>query len=356
MTENVNREITVRELVLKVHEWSVYLKSKWLILLIGCIVGVVLGYFYASYKKPKYVAVSTFALEDTNSGGGLGQMAGLASMIGIDIGGSGNGGVFQGDNLIELYKSRTMIQQALLAETNINGKEQLLIDRYVDFNNLRATWALHPILKNIDFRNYNSTNEKLSRAQDSVLGEVVKEIGKSNLVVSKPDKKLSIIKVQVTSKDELFSKAFNDQIVKNVNEFYVNTKTRRSLQNVAILQHQTDSVKRALNGALAGVASATDANPNANPSRQILKVPSQRRQVDAQANTAILSELVKNLELSKVSQRKETPLIQMIDAPILPLTKVTTTKTQGMVTGFFLAGFLLSIFILARRGFMSMIK
>lgn len=354
MSDTISREITLKELAIKVTEWLSYLKSKWLIILIGCVLGIALGYLYASYKKPKYVAVSTFALEDANSGTGLGQMAGLASMVGIDIGGGGNGGVFQGDNLIELYKSRTMIQQTLLTEVAIDHKKQLLIDRYVDFNGLRAKWATHPILKNIDFKVYK--DDRLIRAQDSVLGEVVKEISRTNLVVTKPDKKLSILKVQVTSKDEAFSKAFNDEMVKKVNEFYLLTKTKKSVQNVEILQHQTDSVKRELNGALAGMARLTDANPNANPARQILKVPSQRRQVDAQANTAILTELVKNLEMSKVSQRKEMPLIQMIDSPILPLNKVVTTKTQGMVAGFFLAGFLMSIFLLVRRGFLAMIR
>lgn len=354
MSENAGKEITLKEMALKVNEWFKYLKSKWLILLVGSLCGAVLGFLYASYKKPKYVAISTFALEDSNAGGGLGQMAGLASIVGIEIGGGGNGGVFQGDNLIELYKSRTMIQQALLTEANFDGKKQLLIDRYIDFNRLRDQWAEKPYLKNINF--HKTQDERSARAQDSILGAVVKEIGRVNLVVTKPDKKLSILKVQVTSKDELFSKAFNDQIVKNVNEFYVLTKTKKSLQNVAILQHQADSVKRELNGALEGMAALTDVNPNANPARQILKVPSQKRQVDAQANTAILTELVKNLEMSKVSQRKEMPLIQMIDAPVLPLNKVETTKPQGIFAGFFLTGFLLSCFLIARNGFLSMIR
>jgi len=354
MSENNSREITVRELVLKIHDWYKYLLSKWILLVLACICGVALGYFYSSYKKPAYVAVSTFALEDANGGGALGQYAGLASMIGVDIGGGGNSGIFQGDNLIELYKSRKMIQEALLTEKVFDGRKQLLIDRYIDFNNLRPNWAAHPVLKSLNFK--PTGDPKLLRAQDSVLGEVVKEIGKSNLLVSKPDKKLSIIKVQVTSKDELFSKAFNDQIVKNVNEFYVNTKTKKSTQNVSILQHQTDSVKRELNGALSGVAALTDVNPNPNPARQILRVPSQRRQVDAQANTAILTELVKNLEMSKVSQRKEMPLIQMIDGPILPLQKVVTTKTKGMVIGGFVFVFLMAGFLLTRRGFKSIVS
>lgn len=354
MSENTNREITLKELAIKSNEWLKYLRSKWFIILIGCASGVLLGYLYAKYKKPKYVAISTFALEDTNGGGSLGQMAGLASMVGIEIGGGANGGVFQGDNLIELYKSRRMIQQALLTEANIDGKPQLLIERYLDFNNQKGLWDKE--LQQKPLKLDSSGVLELSRTQDSILGEAVKLINNHHLVVSKPDKKLSILKVQVTSKDEQFSKMFNDEIVKNVNEFYVLTKTKKSSQNVAVLQHQTDSVKRELNGALTGMAALTDANPNANPARQILKVPSQKKQVDAQANTAILTELVKNLEMSKLSQQKEMPLIQMIDAPVFPLTKVATTKVQGMLAGFFLSGLFISIFLLVRRGFLLMIK
>ena len=162
MSETNHKEVTLKELAIKTNEWLSYLRSKWFIILIGCLCGVVLGYLYATYKKPKYVAASTFALEDANGGGSLGQMAGLASMVGIEIGSSGNGGVFQGDNLIELYKSRNMIQKSLLTEVDFNGKKQLLIDRYLEFNNLKAKWAEHPILKNINFK--VNKNEKLNRA------------------------------------------------------------------------------------------------------------------------------------------------------------------------------------------------
>ncbi|MGO4878405.1 lipopolysaccharide biosynthesis protein [Pedobacter psychrotolerans] len=354
MSETHHKEVTLKELAIKTNEWLSYLRSKWLIMLIGCLCGVVLGYLYATYKKPKYVAASTFALEDANGGGSLGQMAGLASMVGIDIGGSGNGGVFQGDNLIELYKSRKMIQQSLLTAASFDGKKQLLIERFLEFNGQKGPWDQQALLNKTDFSRNSAL--KLTRVQDSIVGEVVKIISNNNLTVTKPDKKLSILKVQVTSKDEQFSKIFNDEIVRNVNEFYVKTKTKKSAQNVAVLQRQTDSVKRELNGALAGMASLTDANPNANPARQILKVPSQRRQVDAQANTAILTELVKNLEMSKLSQQKEMPLIQLIDEPVYPLTKVATTKTQGTIAGFFLAGFLVAVILLVRRGFLLMIK
>ncbi|PTS96251.1 lipopolysaccharide biosynthesis protein, partial [Pedobacter sp. HMWF019] len=89
-----------------------------------------------------------------------------------------------------------------------------------------------------------------------------------------------------------------------------------------------------------------DATPNLNPTRQTQRTaPVQRSQFSAETNKAILSELVKNLEMSKISLRKETPLIQVIDVPIFPLQKEKFSKLKGIVLGGALAGFL-TLFIL----------
>jgi uncharacterized protein involved in exopolysaccharide biosynthesis len=56
--------------------------------------------------------------------------------------------------------------------------------------------------------------------------------------------------------------------------------------------------------------------------------------------------LVKNLEISKVSLRKETPLIQVIDKPVYPLIKKRISALKGVVISAF-AGMGLTILILA---------
>ena len=186
--------------------------------------------------------------------------------------------------------------------------------------------------------------------QDSVLGEVVKKINKESLSVVKPDKKLSIIKVAFISKDEQFAKAFTDQVVMTVNDFFVQTKTKKAIENVKILQRQADSVKSVMNGAIFSSASTIDATPNLNPTRQVLRAPIQRSQFNAEANKAILTELVKNLELSKISLRKETPLIQVIDKPIFPLDFVKPEWETSIPVGALL-GIVLIVLILTIQYF-----
>lgn len=339
-----NDEISVKELIFKINEWWVYLLSKWLIIVGFVLLGGTIGFFYARSKKTIYLATTTFVLEDEkSSSGGLGNLAGLASMAGLDLGGSG-GGVFQGDNILGLYKSRTMLEQTLLTPIGVNGNRQLLVDRYIEFNDLRKKWIKRSDLEKLDFKKDLIDGElaviKPNRLRDSILGTIVNDLNKNFLTVFKPDKKLSIIQVDVKSEDEIFSKAFNDELVKNVNKFYISTKTKKTLKNVQILQYKADSVKAMMNGAIYSAAAVSDATPNLNPTRQVQRIaPLQRAQFSSETNKAILSELVKNLEMSKMSLLKEAPLIQVVDSPIYPL----QTDKFGFIKGIFIGGLIFGL-------------
>ncbi|WP_214228843.1 Wzz/FepE/Etk N-terminal domain-containing protein [Pedobacter sp. B4-66] len=348
-----NNEISLKDLILKFRELFRYLLSKWLVIIACGILGGILGFIYGFFDKPVYSAATTFVLEEGDKGGGMGQYAGLASMVGIDIGGGGGGGIFQGDNILELYKSRKMIEKTLLTEVDYNGKKELLIDRYIDFNHSREKWSKSPELKDIQFKK----NSQFTRLQDSILGTIVSDINKSYLMVDKPDKKLNIIKALVKAKDEFFAKKFNEQIVKNVNDFYIQTKTKKSLLNIGILQRKTDSVRSVMTGAIYSGAAATDATPNLNLARQAQRtVPVQRSQFSVEANKAILSELVKNLELSKIALNRETPLIQVIDNPVFPLNFEKTGKIKGLILGGFIFGFFACLLLLVRKMFKDIMR
>jgi hypothetical protein len=340
MNANASDEISLKDLLLNLRGWRKYIIAKWKIILIACLIGAVFGLTLSFLIRPIYKAELSFALQDDNSSSasGLGAAVGLASQFGIDLGASA-GGAFTGDNLIELLKSRAMIENTLLTPIDLDGEKQTLAHLYMTFNKFQDDWKNDAVLSKVDFLP-GVDRSKFTLHQDSVLGVFYRKILKKNLTVDKTDKKLSIIDVEVDSKDELFSKYFAEVLVKKVSDFYIDTKTKRSSQNVMVLQRLTDSVRRELNSAITGVASTSDVNPNPNPTLQILRVPSQHRQVDVEANGAMLTELVKNLELAKISLRKETPLIQVIDTPILPLEQEKIGKLKGIVIGGLLGGIL----------------
>ncbi|MDB5013343.1 MAG: lipopolysaccharide biosynthesis protein, partial [Daejeonella sp.] len=203
---------------------------------------------------------------------------------------------------------------------------------------------------NIRFTRKNG--KPFSRLQDSIIRVIVKDIQENFLSVGKPNKKLSIIKVDVKSNNEFFSKVFNEQIVKNVNDFYVQTKTQRSLENVTILQQKTDSVRAVMNGAIYTAVEIGDATPNSNPTHQVRRIaPIQRSQFTAETNKTILAELIKNLEMSKIALRKETPLIQVVDQPLFPLDKVKVSKIKATIVGGLVAGIIMILILVVSRSY-----
>lgn len=346
--ETQNDEISLKELIDKAKEWYSYLLSQWKIIVLAGIVGATLGLTYSLITKPVYTATLSFVVEDEKSGGGgLGSALGLASSLGLDMGG-GSSSMFSGSNLIEFFKSRKMVEQTLLTPVTVEGKRISLAEMYIQNKKWREKWEGKPQFTNLQF-SPNVDRAQFTRDQDSILGAMYSSLAKSSLLVSQKDKKISIISIDMKSESELFAKYFTEALAKNVSDFYVATKSKKARLNMAVLEKQTDSIRRELNGAITGVAAANDNTFGLNPALNVRRAPSARRQVDVQANTAILTELVKQSELAKVTLRKETPLIQIIDRPILPLAKVRFGKAQGILMGGILVGFLMVLGLIVRR-------
>jgi uncharacterized protein involved in exopolysaccharide biosynthesis len=350
-----NDEISLKELILKIKDWYQFLLTQWKLIVLMGVIGGVIGFTYAYFQKPTYKATLTFALEEDKGSGGMSGALGLASQFGFDIGGSG-GGAFAGSNLIELMKSRLLVEKTLLNPIEVEGKTISIAEYYIQINKMREPWDKNPVLKNIQFLP-NADREKFTLQQDSILKGIYSGLtAPGNLTIAQKDKKVSITSIEVISLNEKFSKIFCENLAKETSEYYVEIKSKKARMNVEILQKQTDSIRAELNSAITGVATAADNVFNLNMAMNVKRSPGARRQVDVQANTAMLTSLVTNLEMSKMALRKETPLIQIIDRPILPLEKEKVGKLKSLELGGFLSGFLTVLYLVFTRLYKKMIS
>jgi len=347
-------EFSLRNLISKFSEWVTYFKQKSLVILVAGITGTLFGIMIACFTKPSYKAKFTFALEEEKSaGGGLTGALGLASSLGIDLAG-GAGGAFSGTNLIELMRSRLIITRALLNPLDTKRTEK-------SKKTLAQFFLEHQILNDPELKDDNQKYKNLFTAgvlktqsefiQDSLMYVMYNSIiSNENLFkVFQKDKKISILTIEVNFKNEFFAKRFAESIAKEVSDFYIDTKSKKAKNNLDILQRQCDSIRAELNQAILGVAVANDNTFNLNQALITPRVSSTKKQIDVQANTAILTQLVGNLELAKISLRKETPLIQVIDTPILPLPKEKLSKFKAGILGGFVFGMLSVLFLLYVR-------
>lgn len=326
----VQDQLSIKELIKSVRKLHTYLLSKKRKIIITSCIGVVLGVIISIFSPPTYTAQTSFILETTKKSG-LGDYSSIAAKFGVSTGGSG--GLFnQDENIIALLQSRKMISKTFLTEEEFEEGKDLLINRFVQTLELKEKWGKNERILNA--LNFQVDSVKRTILQDSLIGVLNKILLKGTLSVNKPDKEESIIVITTKSTDEQFAYKFNKALLENVTDYYIKIQTQRQTENVLILESQIDSVQQLLNTALAEMAMSTDANPNLNPAYQRLKVNAQKRLVEIEMYKAALEELSKSLGIARINLRKEMPLVQIIDEPVLPLER----KKFGILKGIFFGG------------------
>lgn len=330
---HIEESISISFIVDSIKDWISFIFSKRKIIIRGTIIIMILIISYNYIKSPVHYARTTFVLDNDTSSGSMGDLSSLASLAGINASSFIDASsLFQIDNIQELYRSSSMLKNTLLSSAKINDKEILIIERFAKAEKLINKWRKLGINLE-DFK-----NKKLSRLQDSLIKESIKLIKKEYLLVDKPSRKTTILEIGFNHKDELLAKSFNENLVSIVNKFYFDTKTLKTGANLEILKKQSDSVKNVLNESILVLAEKDQNIPNLNALDKVSMVPYQKAMIDVQANSAIYGEIVKQLELAKVTHRNNMPLIQIIDKPILPLEnsrwKLVKTFFLSFIIGF----------------------
>jgi hypothetical protein len=181
---NQTEEVSLIEVIKGLNNSAKFLMKRWIPILLVGIIGAIIGFTIAYFDEPIYTAELTLALDDASS---TSNYSGIASQFGIEIG-AGGGGVFSGENNLELMKSRTLIERSLLSPVVIQGNRQLLVNRYIDFFNLKQVWLKKDIAESDMTFTEGEARESFSLKKDSILYTIYKTIKKKNLIVDKLDK------------------------------------------------------------------------------------------------------------------------------------------------------------------------
>lgn len=343
---------------------------------------------YAFIKKPVYLARVSFVIEENKQNAG-GLFSALAGQIGMDLSSlSGISGVLAGDNVLELLKSPTLLKKVLLsplpndssqsiayAYARANGKleqYQKKIGKELIFEAVEPTSAIvvqglgsmggrnsEAAPSGVSVLSEPSRNAKTSgntnaillskRVEDSLLTALVTRITEKELSVYKPDRKLSVFRLELQTRDEVLSQLISMRLIKQAADFYIETKTRRLRINVERLQRKSDSISALLNNRT--VSTATKDFINQNPSFINTEVDLEISNREKTMLSIIYSDLNKSLDLTRTALIQETPTIEIIDTPDLPLKKEEVEYLVAVPVGFVLGclGFALLVVFGKRR-------
>jgi uncharacterized protein involved in exopolysaccharide biosynthesis len=310
-----------------------------------------LGGGLAWLKNPSYTGKVNFVIEESKQNSG-GLFSALAGQIGLDMSSlSGNSGILAGDNVLELLKSPTLLKKVLLSSDPEDSIHSIAMKYAVVYK--YAPSFFEAAGKKEIFKPINAIQNTYSssRTEDSLLKIIGKRILEKELIVYKPDKKLSVFSLELSTRDERLSQLISLRLIEQASSLYVQTKTRRLRINVDRLQRKADSVAFLLNRKT--YTSASKDLLNANPSYFNTEVDLEISNRDKALLGGIFSDLNKSLDISKTALIQETPTIEVIDKPELPLKKNEWMWYLLMPLGFFVglvfSSFLCMFFLPAKK-------
>ena len=327
-------DIQLKDILIKLSEYKGYLLKKKFTIIILSLTFCILGVLIAITSDKKYNAELTFVVEDPKAKSSLTAMSGIASQFGFDIGG-GSSSTFSESNILELLKSRGVVEGALMQKAEISGKEDLLIEHYLKLNGIKEEWAA-----NSDFVPVNYNN-KLTYIHDSISGDIWRNIIEEKLFVKMQSDEANIINLSYSSVNDEFAKQFIEVLINEMSKMYTVHKTAQAKNTLDFLQDRADSVFNELELAEIDLAKVKDIN------QRIVKASGRLQELQLMREVEVLNtmylEIIKNLEISKMTLLNRTPIIQIIDKPILPLETANISKII-LILLVSILGFLISVF------------
>ena len=80
-----------------------------------------------------------------------------------------------------------------------------------------------------------------------------------------------------------------------------------------------------------------------------------KKQIDVEVLKSMYGNVIQNLEVTKIQRAQEEPIIEIIDEPILPLSKEKMGVVKGMILLLFLFEFLFISILVIRRIFTNLV-
>lgn len=328
--------LSLRQTLLTISEYFKYLLKNWFWLAIAA--GLALTYsVYKQNTKPQlYVAKASFMTNSEPAGrSNFNSILPIAGMLGF------SGGETTAERIVELLSTQQMVFTTLQREVTISGKKDLLFNHYLSLFGVKE--------KTDSLANFNFVAkpiEQFNLTENTVAAAIYKNI--TTELLSATASESGIIYITCTATNEVFAKEFTQNLVLTVSDIYIKRATERQKRTFDILNNRVDSIYNALINAEYSLANWVDDNRTSMRAGSIAAtkaIRQDRLKSNAEILNVMYAEAVKNREVASMNLLNNTPVVQIIDIPSLPLSVLEQDKfktiVQWVTFGLFVAAFLL---------------
>ena len=340
-------EITLKELIEKLLEfWRELWSKKWWIILITLPFLVYFGY-KAKTTVVTYTAVLTYTLND-----GAGAGGGLSSILGSF--GLGKGGKINLDRIVELSKSRNIIQKVLFTKVpldTLGDTPDYIANHLVTLYELDKVWTNDKK----DWTGFHFSSDSIKLFNDDELSALKKMYGKvvGGKNVKDPifsngfNEDTGILSMTSNTVDEELSIIICNEVYKQLKSYYELSSTKGGQSTFDFVEAKKDSILNLLKSKKYELAKFEDSHRGLTDPTMLV----QRSMIETEIQklTLMYGEVTKNYEIADFSLETSIPDISIIDEPLPPLEPNVMSLLIELIKGGLLGGLLAAGFFIARK-------
>ncbi|MEM6395423.1 MAG: hypothetical protein AAF741_03685 [Bacteroidota bacterium] len=345
--------LTLRDILLGVGAYSREIwRRKWWVLAFIVVFG---GWFaWDAYKTPiTYSARLTFMLNEDQGGGSA--LGGVLGQFGL----GGGSSEFNLTKVVELSKSRKIVQDVLLDSAVIDEANDVIANHIIDIYDLPGYWADLGMTKFSDVRFGRKEVHTFNRVESKVLQQLIRFLnagyaGHGPLVSLLTDDGAGILTYRAKTLNEDLSYELSNRLYKELSDFYIEKTTGNPRQTFERLSIRADSLSKALEDAEYKLARTLDASLSLGLNRDRVVTDQLRREV--QILSTMYGEVLRNLAVAEFSLSNATPFFALIDEPMYPLIRNREYWFQRGILGAFIAAFLAVLVVVFRKIILDNLK
>jgi hypothetical protein len=340
-------EITLKELIEKLLEfWRELWAKKWWIIALTLPVMAYFGY-KAKTAEVTYTAQLTYMLNDGS--GGAGALGGILGSFGL-----GGGGEFNLDRIVELSRSRNIIQKVLFTQVELDtfpGKRDFIGNHIIQLHKLDEEWSN----KKKDWNGFRFSNDSIETFDKDNLGALKMLYGKviggknvKNPIFSNGfNEDTGILTISSTTVDEQLSILFSNLVYQELKAYYTESSTKGNQNTFEFVEAKTDSVFALLRAKEFQLSRFNDSHRNLSDPNLL----TQRKLLETEILKlkTMYAEATKNKELADFSLASGKPDIAIIDEPLPPIEPNALSLLIELIKGGLLGGLLAAGFFIARK-------
>jgi len=304
-------------------------KNRWKIIAIDAVILILLALYLVFGLKNFYVSTVTLIPEIGTSKSSMGGLGDLAALAGLSVGGGG-------DQPTEIYQYLITTESILLpvAYKKYPAPKDLRFNK--DSINLFEYYEIEVE----DTAKYSKAEIKRLKQID-----VVKELTKK--VTTSFDKKTKILDLSVETYNSHLSSLIANEIIRSLDDYVVNRRKSNAQQNRLYLEKRTAQVKDSLTTIEDVLASFRDRNRVVISPNLLLEQGRLMRALEIQQG--IYVELTKQLELAKMQEIKDTPVISVRDQAKESVLKQGPIRSKTLILSFIGILFATALYFLGKN-------